>query len=152
MTREERDEKEFEEWLILRFPHPYNLFRTDKKDILRECWLASHRLREGELEHYKSHYEATLKNWNLSLDRIEELEKNKDLEDYRKRDTLVEQLSAHIKELEAELQKEEQAHTMSVYDLNIRIAGLEEGVEGVLNQKDLISFAIQKQLEELIRR
>ncbi len=80
------------------------------------------------------------------------MEKDKDLEDYQKRDTLVEQLSAHIKELEAELQKEEQAHTMSVYDLNIRIAGLEKGVEGVLNQKHLISFAIQKQLEELIRR
>ncbi len=33
-----------------------------------------------------------------------------------------------------------------------RIKKLEEGIEGILNQKDLISFAIQKQLEELIRR
>ena len=32
-----------------------------------------------------------------------------------------------------------------------RIKRLVEGIEGILNQKDLISFTIQKQLEELIK-
>ncbi len=38
------------------------------------------------------------------LSECERLEKNKDLEDYQKRNTLVEQLSAHIKELEERIQ------------------------------------------------
>ncbi len=55
MTREEQNQREFEEWLILRFPHPYNLFRTDKRDVLMETWLASRRLmreREGKMKIY----------------------------------------------------------------------------------------------------
>ncbi len=36
--------------------------------------------------------------------------------------------------------------------LEAHIKELEEGIEGVLNQTHLISFAIQKQLEELIRK
>ena len=33
----------------------------------------------------------------------------------------------------------------------IHIKELEKGIEGVLNQKDLISFSIEKQLEEIMR-
>jgi len=29
---------------------------------------------EEEVEHYKSHYDAAINNWNLSLDRVKELE------------------------------------------------------------------------------
>ncbi len=111
---------------------------------------------------YKSHYEATLANWNLALDRIRELKEGIERDSHWKEDwqklnkhmeeklNLLIDKKARIKELEAELQREEQAHTMSVYDLNIRIVDLEEGIEGILNQKDLISFTIQKQLEGLI--
>ncbi len=41
----------------------------------------------------------------------------------------IDYLLSKIEELEAELQREEQAHTMSVYDFNIRIAGLGEEIE-----------------------
>ncbi len=50
MTKKEQDEEEFEKWLISRFPHPYNLFRTDKKEILKETWLASRRLLREQID------------------------------------------------------------------------------------------------------
>ena len=121
----------------------------------------------------------------------ERLEKNKDLEDYQKRDTLMEQLSerakglekdlidrdakigiylmdiskeqnlteewhqiakkteAKMKELEKELNREI-IYRDTLEQAEARIRELREGIKGILNQKDLISFAIQKQLEGLI--
>ena len=52
-----------------------------------------------------------------------------------------ERLGLRIKELGAELQREEQAHIMSVYDLNIRIAGLGEGVETL--KEDALIMALR---------
>jgi hypothetical protein len=61
--------------------------------------------------------------------------------------------TAKIKELEerielAEVTRDDALAYAKMY--KGRMKELEEGIEGVLNQKDLISFAIQKQLEGLI--
>ena len=121
----------------------------------------------------------------------ERLEKNKDLEDYQKRDTLMEQLSERVKGLEKDLidrdakigiylmdiskeqnlteewhqiakkneakmkELEKELNREIIYrdtfeQAEARIRELREGIKGILNQKDLISFAIQKQLEGLI--
>jgi len=96
MIREEMKER------LKKSPWPEGL-TWDTKDLgflLSEC----ERL-EAELEHYKSHYEATLANWNLSLDKVKELEERIQLAEATRDDALayVKGCKENIKELEEEL-------------------------------------------------
>ena len=52
---------------------------------------------EKEVEHYRSHFEATLENWNLSLDRVKELEGG--IEKHRKYTKRYDITPKHIKDI-----------------------------------------------------
>ncbi len=102
--------------------------------------------------------QAQIHIWDL-LSKIKELEENRnywakvckeaqELRDINGAD--LRQAESRIKELEAELQGEEQAHALSVYDLSVRIAGLERGIKKHRECKTNMPLA-DEELYRLIR-
>jgi len=117
---------------------------------------AEEKIKELELQvnHWRSHYDAVLINWNLSIERVEELEESRD---FWKKDSRLEQAHSvqcekRITQLESEL-KEQKALIPWIGDLaraRVRVKELVEGIGEVLD--GTLPYLAEQRLKKLVEK